>query len=84
MMPKDSITSAEGRSPASVRSSGEEGPVTAAGRARWLNAPLKMVRVLQETLYRAAKENPRRTFGVLYDKVWSLGGAMGSLVSGAP
>lgn len=28
------------------------------------------VRVLQETLHRAAKEDPRRTFGVLYDKVY--------------
>jgi len=28
------------------------------------------VRELQCTLYRAAKANPERTFGVLYDKVW--------------
>jgi RNA-directed DNA polymerase len=33
------------------------------------NTPLEKVRVLQRTLYRAAKENPTRKFGVLYDKV---------------
>src|SRR6516225_9077211 len=70
MMPKDSITSAEGRSPASVgRSSREAGPVTATGTSPLAQRTIKKVRVLQETLYRAAKENPRRTFGVLYDKV---------------
>jgi hypothetical protein len=31
--------------------------------------PREKVRVLQRTLYRAAKANPRRRFGVLYDKV---------------
>jgi hypothetical protein len=70
MMPKDSITSAEGRSPASVgRSSRGEGSATAAGKSLLAQRAIKKVRVLQETLYRAAKENPRRTFGVLYDKV---------------
>jgi hypothetical protein len=70
MKPTDSITSAEGRSPASVgRSSREEGPVTAAGKSSLAQRTIKKVRVLQETLYLAAKENPRRTFGVLYDKV---------------
>ena len=70
MMPKDSITSVEGRSPASVgRSLRGEGPVTATGKSLLAQRTIKKVRVLQETLYRAAKENLRRTFGVLYDKV---------------
>lgn len=70
MMPKGSITSAERRSPASVgRSSREEGPVTATGKSPLAQRTIKKVRVLQETLYRAAKENSRRTFGVPYDKV---------------
>jgi hypothetical protein len=69
MMPKDSITS-EGRGPASVgRSLRGEGPVTAMGKSLLAQRTIKKVRVLQETLYRAAKENLRRTFGVLYDKV---------------
>ena len=33
---------------------------------------LEKVRVLQRTLYRAAKAQPQRTFGVLFDKVCSL------------
>ena len=33
------------------------------------NTPLDKVRVLQRTLYLAAKANPKRKFGVLYDKV---------------
>jgi len=33
------------------------------------NAPLEKVRVLQRALYRAAKANPNRKFGVLYDKL---------------
>jgi retron-type reverse transcriptase len=43
--------------------------VTAKGTSSLAQRTIKKVRVLQETLYRAAKENPRRTFGVLYDKV---------------
>ncbi|MBV8137413.1 MAG: hypothetical protein JO121_17550 [Deltaproteobacteria bacterium] len=43
--------------------------MTAAGTSPLAQRTIKKVRVLQETLYRAAKENPRRTFGVLYDKV---------------
>ena len=35
-----------------------------------INIPQDKVRVLQRKLYRAAKENPRRKFGVLYDKVY--------------
>ena len=31
--------------------------------------PIEKVRVLQRKLYRAAKAQPERTFGVLYDKV---------------
>jgi RNA-directed DNA polymerase len=34
--------------------------------------PLEKVRVLQRKLYRAAKAQPQRTFGVLFDKVCSL------------
>jgi RNA-directed DNA polymerase len=33
------------------------------------NTPLARVRVLQRSLYRAAKANPTRKFGVLYDKL---------------
>ena len=33
------------------------------------NTPLEKVRVLQRNLYLAAKANPKRKFGVLYDKV---------------
>ena len=33
------------------------------------DTPLDPVRVLQRKLYRAAKEAPRRTFGIVYDKV---------------
>ena len=35
-------------------------------------ATLEKVRVLQRKLYRAAKAQPQRTFGVLFDKVCSL------------
>jgi RNA-directed DNA polymerase len=34
--------------------------------------PFEKVRVLQRKLYRAAKAQPQRTFGVLYDKVCRL------------
>jgi RNA-directed DNA polymerase len=37
--------------------------------AKAQNTPLDKVRVLQRSLYRAAKANPKRKFGVLYDKV---------------
>ena len=37
--------------------------------AKAQNTPIEKVRVLQRTLYRAAKANPTRKFGVLYDKV---------------
>ena len=37
--------------------------------AKAQNTPLERVRELQRTLYRAAKANPTRKFGVLYDKV---------------
>ena len=37
--------------------------------AKAQNTLLERVRVLQRTLYRAAKANPTRKFGVLYDKV---------------
>ncbi|MBU6443203.1 MAG: group II intron reverse transcriptase/maturase [Alphaproteobacteria bacterium] len=37
--------------------------------AKAQNTPLERVRVLQRSLYRAAKANPTRKFGVLYDKV---------------
>ncbi|WP_186215135.1 MULTISPECIES: group II intron reverse transcriptase/maturase [Burkholderiaceae] len=37
--------------------------------ARAKNTPLESVRVLQRKLYQAAKTNPTRKFGALYDKV---------------
>lgn len=37
--------------------------------ARAINMPFEKVRVLQRGLYLAAKANPKRKFGVLYDKV---------------
>jgi len=37
---------------------------------RAINAPLDKVRVFQRKLYRAAKTNPKRKFGVLYDKLY--------------
>jgi RNA-directed DNA polymerase len=37
--------------------------------AKAQNTPLDKVRVLQRKLYLAAKTNPKRKFGVLYDKV---------------
>lgn len=37
--------------------------------AKAQNTPLESVRVLQRKLYLAAKANPTRKFGVLYDKV---------------
>jgi RNA-directed DNA polymerase len=37
--------------------------------AKAKNTPLDKVRVLQRKLYLAAKANPKRKFGVLYDKV---------------
>ncbi|HAL85917.1 MAG TPA: group II intron reverse transcriptase/maturase [Deferribacteraceae bacterium] len=37
--------------------------------AKAISMPLERVRVLQKKLYLAAKENPTRKFGVLYDKV---------------
>lgn len=40
--------------------------------AKAQNTPVERVRVLQRTLYRAAKANPTRKFGVLYDKVCRL------------
>jgi hypothetical protein len=33
------------------------------------DTPQERVRVLQRKLYRAAKDAPQRTFGVLYDKI---------------
>ena len=33
---------------------------------------LEKVRVLQNKLHQAAKENPSRTFGILYDKICQL------------
>jgi RNA-directed DNA polymerase len=38
--------------------------------AKAINMPLEKVRVLQRRLYLAAKANPKRKFGVLYDKVY--------------
>jgi len=35
-----------------------------------IHIPLGKVRVFQRKLYRSAKENPKRKFGVLYDKIY--------------
>ena len=43
--------------------------MTAWGRTVLAQRTEQKVRVLQETLHRAAKADPKRTFGVLYDKV---------------
>jgi group II intron reverse transcriptase/maturase len=40
--------------------------------AKAINTPLESVRVLQRKLYLAAKVNPKRKFGVLYDKVCQI------------
>ncbi|EIM2542319.1 group II intron reverse transcriptase/maturase [Salmonella enterica] len=40
--------------------------------AKAINTPLESVRVLQRKLYLAAKANPKRRFGVLYDKVCQI------------
>lgn len=67
---EDNTTSREGRSPALTGGySDEEGPVTAAGRNLRAQRTREKVRVLQDSLHQAAKKNPGRTFGILYDKV---------------
>jgi Retron-type reverse transcriptase len=40
--------------------------------AKAIHIPQERVRVFQRKLYRAAKVNPKRKFGVLYDKVYSF------------
>ena len=65
---KSNINLREGRSPASVGVFiQEEGPVTARRLSPLAQRANKKVRVLQETLHAAAKKNPKRTFGILYD-----------------
>ncbi len=67
---KDNITLPEGRSPASAGVvPREEGPVTAKRLTPLAQRTNEKVRVLQATLHTAAKKDPKRTFGVLYDKV---------------
>ena len=67
---KGSTTLAEGRSPALAGAySDEEGPVTAGGKSLLAQRTRKSVQVLQNTLHRAAKKDPGRRFGILYDKV---------------
>jgi RNA-directed DNA polymerase len=67
---KGSISLSEGRSPALAGVySDEEGPVTAGGRSLLAQRTQKKVQVLQNTLHRAAKKEPGRRFGILYDKV---------------
>lgn len=68
---EDNITSWEGRTPALVGVySDEEGPVTAKGRSPMAQRTRRKVQVLQNKLHQAAKEDSKRTFGILYDKVW--------------
>lgn len=67
---KDNKTLSEGRSPALAGAySDEEGPVTAGGKTLLAQRTQKEVQVLQNTLHRAAKKEPGRRFGILYDKV---------------
>ena len=37
-----------------------------------IHIPLEKVRVFQSKLYRSAKEDPKRKFGVLYDKIYRI------------
>jgi RNA-directed DNA polymerase len=69
---RDNRTLPEGRGPASVGViPSEEGVVTVERRLSPLaQRTNKKLRVLQETLHRAAKKDLKRTFGVLYDKVY--------------
>ena len=48
--------------------------MTASGPTPLAQRTDEKVRVLQETLHRATKADPKRTFGVLYDKVtqWEM------------
>ena len=62
---EDNRTLPEGRTSASAMLSMKRHCVIAKAQ----NMPLDKVRVLQRKLYLAAKTNPKRKFGVLYDKV---------------
>lgn len=67
---RDNKTLSEGRTPALAGVySDEEGPVTAGGERPLAQRTRKNVQVLQNTLHRAAKKEPSRKFGILYDKV---------------
>lgn len=67
---EDNITSWEGRAPALIGAySDEEGPVTAKGKSPLSQRTRRKVQVLQSKLHQAAKEDSKRTFGILYDKV---------------
>jgi RNA-directed DNA polymerase len=67
---KDNKTLPEGRGPTSAGViPREEGPVTAKRLCPLAQCTNEKVRVLQETLHVAAKKDPKRTFGILYDKV---------------
>ncbi len=67
---EDNITSREGRTPALIGiCSDEEGPVTAKGRNPLAQCTRRKVQVLQNKLHQAAKEDSKRTFGILYDKI---------------
>jgi len=67
---KDNITSPEGSGPTSAGVfPREEGPVTAKRLSPLAQRTTQKVQVLQETLHAAAKKDPKRTFGILYDKV---------------
>jgi len=67
---EDNITSWEGRTPALIGAySDEEGPVTAKGKSTLAQCTRGKIQVLQNKLHQAAKEDSKRTFGILYDKV---------------
>src|SRR6185437_11636169 len=65
-MAADNKTAPMGRASTSVTLFEERGT---ARLPRAIDAPLDKVRVFQRKLYRAAKANPKRKFGVLYDKL---------------
>ena len=62
---EDNITSPEGRASTSVKFSMEE----VLRDCESSKHAIRRIRVLQRKLYLAAKTNPKRKFGVLYDKV---------------
>jgi RNA-directed DNA polymerase len=68
---QDSRTWREGRAPALTGvAAAEEGLVTAKGSSPLAQRTHRKVQVLQQKLHQAAEKDLRRTFGILYDKVY--------------